>query len=195
VEGSNVTDPHEVIRTELGPAERLLWAGPARTGIILRAADAVVFPFVLLWCGGVIYGLVETIVEGGPQIWIIVAVASAFLLGGLYLLVGRFLVDARRRGRTTYGVSSERIVIISGLFQRVVRSLNLDLLADVVLTERADGSGTITFGPLSPWAGWYSGQEVWVARGLGIPQFELASDVRRVYEVILGARRALRPLA
>jgi len=68
-----------------------------------------------------------------------------FVLVGLYIVVGRFFVDARTRGRTFYGVTSERIIIISGVFSRQTKSLQLRTLSDISLTERADGSGTITF--------------------------------------------------
>jgi hypothetical protein len=185
-------DPEAVIQAELGHGEQLLWAGPARTGILLRAGDGFLIAFSLLWCAMVSYGLVTTIAQGDPQAWFGAVVLSAFLLFGLYLLVGRFLVDARRRRGTCYGLSSERVIIVSGLSRRVVRSLNLDTLADVTLSERRDGSGSILFGLHSPFWGWYAGQEQLLTGWSGVPQLEMAGEARRVYEIILSARRSLK---
>jgi hypothetical protein len=89
-------------------------------------------------------------------------------------------------------VSSERVIIVSGSSPRAVWSLNLNTLTDIMLTERADGSGTITFGPLPPWYGWYAGQQ-WLGSGCpGSRQLDLAGDVRHVYEVILSAQWVLK---
>jgi hypothetical protein len=111
-----------------------------------------------------------------------------FIVVGLYITIGRFWIDARRRARTTYAVTSERIIINSGTFTRTSKSLNLRTLSDVTLQEGADGRGTITFGPAPPFAAMYAGMS-WpgVAQ---IPAFEMIPDARRVYGIIRDAQRA-----
>jgi hypothetical protein len=37
-----------------------------------------------------------------------------FILVGSHLIFGRFLVDAKQRAKTTYGLTGERVVIVSG---------------------------------------------------------------------------------
>jgi hypothetical protein len=185
-------DPEVVFRGELGPGEQLLWAGRARPGVLLRAADGFLIPFALLWCVMLAWGLVATIAQGEPGAWFAVVLLTAFLVPGLYWLGGRFILDAWRRSRTVYGVTSERVVIVSETFRRAVRTLHLDTLTDIILTERRDGSGDITFGPLPPAYGWHAGQGWTGAAWEGIPRLELADEVRPVYEIILGARRALK---
>jgi hypothetical protein len=69
-----------------------------------------------------------------------------FVLVGVYLIVGRFFVDAWQRDKTYYGVTNERIIIVSGHLNRKVKTLDLGALSDLSLTERSDRSGTITFG-------------------------------------------------
>ena len=67
-------------------------------------------------------------------------------------------------------------------------SLDLRTLSDVTLHERPDGSGTITFGPVAPFAALYAGM-AWP----GVPQapsFEMIPDVRRVHAIIRDAQRA-----
>jgi hypothetical protein len=107
-----------------------------------------------------------------------------FVLVGLYLLIGRFVIDAKERANTYYGVSNERIIIISGLFSRKIKSLNLDTLSDLSLTESRNGSGVITFGPVPPWfAGYGMHGGVWPGMNI-VPNFEQVREAREVYEVI-----------
>jgi hypothetical protein len=83
-----------------------------------------------------------------------------FVLVGLYLIVGRFFADAKLRSKTHYGLTNQRIIIVSGLFSRTTKSLQLRTLSDVSLDESNGSFGTITFGPAAPWwvgaAGWPS---------------------------------------
>jgi hypothetical protein len=128
-------------------------------------------PFSLVWGGFAIFWELTAITSGAPlffKLW-----GIPFVLAGLHIMVGRFFVDAWQRAATTYRVTTERVVIVSGLLSRGVRSLNLDGLFDVTLTERSDGGGTITFG---------SGQQP-------AASFELADAAREVYEIIRTTQR------
>lgn len=130
---------------------------------------------------------------GAP--WFFAIWGVPFVLVGLYIMFGRFWVDARQRAHTCYAVTSERIVIVSGLFARRVKSLSIDTLSDVSLTERRDGSGTITFGSITPFYWWYGGAG-WPGFGpQAVSIFELAREVRQVYEIIRGVQRAARQRA
>ncbi len=53
------------------------------------------------------------------------------------------------RANTEYAVTNERAIIVSGLFRRKVKSLNLKSIPDISMSEKSDGSGTITFGESS----------------------------------------------
>jgi hypothetical protein len=107
----------------------------------------------------------------------------------LYLIFGRFWIDAKQRARMYHGIANERIIIISGLLQRSIRSSNIDTLTDVSLTEKSDGSGTITIGPSNPWHGWFGGS-YWPGAGqYAGPALELIDDARQVYETIRDAQR------
>jgi hypothetical protein len=97
-----------------------------------------------------------------------------FVLIGLYIMFCRFWVDARQRAQTLYAVTSERVIIVSGLVTRQVKSLSLDTISDVSLTEWGSGAGTIMFGPAPSFCGLCSGAG---RPGLGhsaVPSFELA---------------------
>jgi hypothetical protein len=145
-------DTENQIKAELGSQERLLWTGRPRSGILFRPADALLIPFSLLWGGFAIFWEATVITQRAPfffKLW-----GVPFVLVGLYLIVGRFFADARQRAKTYYGITSERVIIISGLFRRSVKSLNIETLSDITLTEKSDGSGSITLGPTHPMLGW-----------------------------------------
>ncbi len=138
-------EPESKLDGELREREQLLWYGRPKQGIRLRAIDALLIPFSLMWCGFAIFWEVTALTMGAPFFFALWGIP--FVLVGLYFVFGRFLVEAKGREKTYYGVTDERIIIVSGLFSRKVKSLNLRTLSDVSLTEKADGSGTITFGP------------------------------------------------
>lgn len=176
------------LESQLAPNERLLWSGQPRQGFFLRAGDAGLIPFSLLWGGFAIFWEVSVLSTNAPvffKLW-----GIPFVLVGLHMMVGRFFVDVRQRSRTYYGVTNERVVIVSGLSGRSVKSLNLRTLTDVSLDERSDGSGTITFGATSP-TSWWAGGGVQLP-GWGqqsTPSFEQIPEAKRVYEVIRSAQR------
>ena len=148
-------DPESQVKPELGAKEHLLWSGRPRSGLVLRAADAFMIPFSLMWGGFAIFWETMVIIDGAPFFFMLWGVP--FVLVGLYLIFGRFWVDARQRYKTYYGVTNERVIIISGLFRRSIKSLNIDTITDVSLTEKSDRSGTITLGPSHPWHSRFGG--------------------------------------
>jgi hypothetical protein len=128
------------------------------------------------------------VVAGAPLFFMVWGVP--FVLVGLYLIVGRFWVDARQRARTYYGLTDRRVIIVSGIFSRSTRSLNVRILSDVALTKRRNGSGTISFGQVNPMYAWW-GSAGWPGMGrYAAPCLELDGDAEEVYEKILAAQQA-----
>ena len=174
------------VQFTLDRGERQLWTGAPRRGVVLRPADAFVIPFSLLWAGFVVFWEASVLRSGGPAFFALWGIP--FLFAGAYITVGRFWVDARRRARTAYAVTTERIIIHTGAFSTSTKSLNLRTLSDVTLNERPDGSGTITFGPVPPMAAMYAGTS-WPGMPQ-VPSFELIPNARRVYDIIRDAQRS-----
>ena len=92
-----------------------------------------------------------------------------------------------QRERTYYGVTNERIIIISGFFTQI-KSLNLRTLTDVSLDQKVNGCGTITFGPSNPLWWWY--RFSWPGMGASAsPCFESIKESKAVYDLIRDAQK------
>jgi Bacterial PH domain len=173
------------IQFNLDRGERQLWAGQPKQGLVFRAADTFMIPFSLLWGGFAIFWEASVLTTNAPGFFALFGVP--FVLMGLYVTVGRFFVDARRRANTTYAVTTERVLISTRWFSASTKSLNLKTLSDITLNERRDGSGTITFGPTNPLATMYGG--TWWPGLSQTPSFEMIRDAKRVYDLIRDAQR------
>lgn len=179
--------PEDVLRRELGPSERLHWFGQPRQGIMLRSSDALLIPFSLMWGGFAIFWEASVLLTNAPKFFALWGIP--FVIIGLYMIVGRFWTDARQRANAFYGVTNERVLIVSGLFSQQTKSLNLETLADLSISEKSDGVGTITFGSVPFWA-WMYGGAVWPGMGMQlVPQLELVPDACAVYDLIRKAQK------
>lgn len=174
------------IQPELGATERLLWAGRPVQGLVLRKADLFMIPFSLLWGGFAIFWEYSAWSTGAPLFFLLFGLP--FVLMGVYLIVGRFFVDAYIRGRTYYAVSDERALILKEAFGRNLKSIDLANIADISLSERGIDGGLIIFGPAEPLIG--QAGSAWPGRSQGAtPSFELGSGAHNAYEIIRAAQR------
>ena len=178
------------IQRELGSGEKLLWSGQPRQGLRLNITDAFILPFSLIWCGFAIFWEASVLHGHAPllmKLW-----GVPFVVIGLYLVVGRFFVDAYTRGRTFYGVTNQRLVIVSGSFSRRVRSLPWQALPQATLVERGNGGGTINFGPKLPFG---MGRSVSIGGmpGAGqslFPVLDLPEHAREAYDAVRLAQQS-----
>ena len=182
--------PPEDIRQQLSPNESTLWWGRPRQGLVFRGSDTFLIPFSLLWCGFAIFW--ESLVLSSPT-------ASAFFILwglpfvaiGIYMVVGRFFVEARQRSNTFYAVTPERVLIVSGLFSRKVKSLNLKTITDISLSQGRNNEGSIMFGPQISFAPMFGGISSWPgAQQQPEPRFDLIPHAKDVYEIVRSAQRA-----
>jgi len=189
--------PEETIRQTLDSSERLLWWGQPEQGIRMRGYDFFLIPFSIFWAGfacvweGVaIFGVAQST---APLVFRILfpLFGLLFVLVGLYLLIGRFFHDAYVRGRTIYAVTNDRAIIISGTFSLETKSLQLKTLADVTLTEKANGSGTIAFGT-GAWvsSGFAGNGMVSRTRRASVPSFYYIPNAKEVYNTIRDAQKS-----
>lgn len=200
----------QIIGRELEPGETLLWSGQPRKGVVFRSSDIFFIPFSLMWGGFAIFWEASVLSLGhktGHQAPLFFSLwGIPFVLLGLYLIFGRFIVDALQRKNTYYGLTDRRVIIltgisseplsldlatlisaITGLARRKVKSLDLRTLTDISMTEGARGTGSITFGTQVAYSffsrGWPS------TNSSAGPAFDPIEHVTSVYEQIRAAQR------
>ncbi|HZN60810.1 MAG TPA: hypothetical protein VFC90_00260 [Planctomycetota bacterium] len=175
------------IEKELQPRENVLWAGRPAQGVRLRRSDALLIPFSLLWGGFAVFWEWQALSMGAPLHFALFGVP--FVLIGMYIIFGRFLVDSWQRSRTRYALTSARAIIVCG---RETHSLSLGLLGSVALREGRGSLGTVQLGPYTgrPGMEWLAGS-AWPGIGrFNPPMFEMIEDARRVHGLVLSAQHA-----
>jgi hypothetical protein len=182
-------DMNSIIKSEMEPYERLIWSGQPKQGLRFQMFDIFLIPFSLIWGGGVIASFFAALFgEGAPPF--VGLFLIPFLLVGLYFIFGRFLVDIYSRKKTYYGLTNERIIIISGIFSQTVKSLILKTLPEITVNQHRDGRGTIQFGPTHPFTNMYG--STWPGFGHNsTPQFEMIENAKNIYNQIRHAQKGL----
>jgi hypothetical protein len=169
--------------------ERILWSGRPAQGLRLTGNDAMLIPFSLMFAGFAVFW--ESSVMTAPNVPVFAVFWGApIVLFGLYLIVGRFLLDAWIRRGMLYAVTNKRILIYrSGPFSKFT-ALSLERLPDASITERGDGRGTIRFGPAAQFFGGRRGVSSWTPSLDPVPQFIGIENCRNVFDQIQQAGRS-----
>lgn len=171
-----VSDFHD----RLLPGERIVWTGRPAQGVMLSGRDGFMIPLSLMWGGFAVfweYSVSQTNAPGLFKLW-----GIPFVLIGLYLIAGRFILDSWIRRGIRYAVTDRRILILRPPPFGNFVAIELRRLPDATLQERADGRGTIRFGqPAAPWGrtGWSS----WTPSLDPTPQFLAVPDARSVFDL------------
>lgn len=169
------------VRRQLLLGEQVIWEGRPSSGLVLRPIEAFLIPFSLLWGGFAVFWNAQVWTTEAPLPFKLFGLP--FLAIGLYVIIGRFLVDMRIRRRMVYLVTDRRILILRREGSATSKSINIERLPALELNERADGSGTIKFGTSG---GAFNGGNfgIWQPTFDPTPQFIGIDNVRRVYELI-----------
>ena len=116
-------DIAKILEKQLFPNERLLWAGQPKQGIVFRGSDLFLIPFSLLWAAFAFYWEWTAYTSGAPLFFLMFG--GVFVVVGIYVVLGRFFVDAFVRSKTYYGISNNRILIATKFLTLTMKSLNL----------------------------------------------------------------------
>lgn len=201
--GAVLTDPEidARLRPYLRPGERLVWTGRPKQGLMFTSADILLVPFSLLWGGFAIFWEVGVLSmpsgrwrepamnDPGPPTDIVFPLfGAAFVVVGLFLIFGRFIVDAWLRGRTDYGLTDSRALVLRRGFGRAL--LSAPLGDDVEVRTRGDGRGTLRFGR-SPGAFSFGGRggPSWIPSLSSQVQFLAVENPMDVYRQINSGSR------
>jgi hypothetical protein len=145
-------------------------------------------PFSLLWGGFAIFWETTVLTQANSQFFFALW-GIPFVLIGLYLIVGRFLLDAWIRSGMSYAVTNKRILIFrSGPFSKLT-AVPLDRLPDASLRESRDGRGTIRFGEQAPFWGGRNGVSSWTPALDPTPQFLAIENARNVFDQVQSSSR------
>jgi hypothetical protein len=136
----------------LQSGERIVWTGRPSQGLRFSARDVLLVPFSLLWGGSAIFwettalAINARIGAGGSEAAIFPLFGIPFVLVGLYMIVGRFLLDAWVRSRMTYALTDRRALILRRLLGERLITVTLANAAQLRLT-RHGARGDIEFEP------------------------------------------------
>jgi hypothetical protein len=172
------------LRRTLLAGERVLWEGQPYTGLILRPIEVFLIPFSLLWGGfAVFWNASVWMADQNSSDLPLKLFGLPFLIAGLYITFGRFLIDAVIRKKLRYAVTDRRILIYKDGRGSTVKSVDIQRLPSIDLSERSDGTGTIRFGAAMSL---FNGQNfgIWQPTFDATPQFLRIPNVRFVYELI-----------
>jgi len=167
------------INPYLNPNEELIWAGQPQTGIKFRKSDILFTPFSMLWTA--FFAML---------IWRRhIYTAVPFFFVGLYMLFGRFIVDARYRTRVYYALTDSRIIILRGYYMLKIDSVPLKELGEIKLSAVSDDSGTIVLEPAKLIYNWKSASYFHSATQFAPTRLEFLSEAKQVYGEILQAQK------
>ncbi|MBI3751152.1 MAG: hypothetical protein HY263_05795 [Chloroflexi bacterium] len=171
-------------RWRLRPGERILWEGQPDVRAYTFAGSILLIPFSIVWAGFAFFWEGSVIAMGAPLLFWLWGIP--FVLIGLYIVGGRFVVARREAQRTWYAITTERVLIQSGAFRRRLSELDLTNLPPTELTAGRNATGTITFGTVHPYARFFGPS--WMGMKMG-QAIVAVRDPERVFEILSEARR------
>lgn len=156
------------------PGEQLLWHGAPATGLRLQKSDLSMIPFSLAFCGFSIFWEVSVIRSGGGLLPCLFGIP--FIVIGLYLMLGRFFLDAYNRKNTYYGITSERIIILE---PKTVNSMAYHQIPTLELVLEKGELGSVFFSQQT-----YQDHRGRTVHRVDRPGIRLITDAPRVYNLI-----------
>jgi len=175
----------DTLQRNLMPGEQVAWSGKPATGVRFGLRDIFLIPFSVLWGGFAISWEVGVFLTAGTQNMVaslpFLLFGGAFVAIGLFMIFGRFLVDAALRGRTRYALTNQRVLIARG---RGLSATPLKGGPQASLRVAANGEGSILFGaPSSMFAmgNMAMGFGMWIPALDPTPQFAHIADAQKVF--------------
>jgi hypothetical protein len=188
------------LQIELMSGESLHWAGMPNPKIIFHSDDWVLIPSSLLWAGFAVFweagvlGLWEDHSRGGGGSTFMALWGIPFVLSGVYMVVGRFFVDAWLKRRTYYAVTNRRLLVRQHGWSHKLCCM---FLRDIPQIEReGTTTGTLWFGAKLPLIAGKRQKGRGMSRfSVGdVPVFADIDDVNSVHRLILDLRQRQRPV-
>jgi hypothetical protein len=153
-------EANQVIQTELSDKERLLWSGRPKQGISFTPFDVILIPLGLFFAFGFTFkhsvsSLVNFIMNFGQvgtgntfdvfSLVFSLLFMIPFLLIGLNISVWRLIRTMQWKRGAYYGITDQRVIIVSNYKGRSVNSLAIGRGLVIKKYIRKDGSGWLNF--------------------------------------------------
>ena len=143
----------QALHVVLLPGEKVLWTGRPDPRRLVSRADLFLIPFSVMWGGFAIFwelavlGVIDfgDAGSGDAAPWFFALWGIPFVVAGLYLIAGRFLVKRWVRRRTVYAVTDQRVVVMRRVRGARVDTGYIHSLPNVTASVDASGRGTIDF--------------------------------------------------
>lgn len=170
----------EFVQTQLEWGETLLWSG-APYGGIDNPTSFNIMPFVkTIFCYGALIGLLQYFAHlwGNEEItnrrhlpwWIYPPITL-----GICIYVSLPIIQLHLLQRKFYVVTNRRLIIVTKLGGRRMKSLDIHQHPPLYVDAKHDGNGTIIFGPMA------RNELSFIQHS---PRFEKINNVREVYALI-----------
>jgi hypothetical protein len=179
---------------DLVKGEKLVWQGPPARPRIFRISDAVAAGWLVVVVGGTVAVFRLGFFDADERVIPVLMVVGVAIY--LFSIVGTIVFRAVLWRRTGYVVTSRRVVVTGGRSGKVQAAERLIDLEAPVMTERADGSGSLAFGRFPGvrdslvWSRIGGGRWGWISTESTLPVFWEVADVRRVHDHVVRAQEA-----
>jgi hypothetical protein len=184
----------QLFNSELLKDEKLLWSGQPELKVF-TVSDFFLIPFSLFFfCFSVFWILgASGVSTGSHNFGLFGLFGLPFVLVGAYMLFGRFFFKFWKQKNTYYAVTNQRILVLSTVPGRSVQAVFIESMPTLNKFVNADGTGTITFGDLSPQLAMYANTGMdGFATGSGMPLPPALYNIKNansVYELINSQRK------
>lgn len=168
----------------LAARETVRWTGRPQQGIIFRAADLLLIPFSLMWCGFAVFWEFSVWSTGAPTFFMLWG--GMFVCVGLYFVFGRFFFDAFIRSKAQYALTDQRALILGGLMGKDLTTIDLRTTSEIHYKDIDGSRGTISFGP-EP--GPFQRGGVWHSTARNAPEFFQTENASSAYRLIQSAKQ------
>ncbi|HCS40699.1 MAG: hypothetical protein ACYDH2_03290 [Anaerolineaceae bacterium] len=174
---------------ELNAGESIEWCGKPNQEIFFEKEDIVTLLPNLVFSSLIVFILSKFFLNTISFLGIVVFIllTTLFTFNAITMLAGKLIIGPWRHRKTVYAVTNQRIIIISGIENRNIKSIRLTGLKEINVSYRKNGKGIIRFGNAieTPWDTRYTTHLYYlVERNVYIPEFEMIEDVRKVYNLI-----------
>lgn len=160
------------------PGETVVWEGRSLRGVTITAFEG---PLVA-------YGLMATVIGFGLVIHHRWLGGVPLLAIGIYLMIGQFIFETKRRRHADYILTLDHAYIVHSWPWAHVVTVDLRRVGPSFLTIHKDGTGTITFGRVPDALAW------WTPLRLAHPAFRYIDVAPDLMPIIRGEATEIRRL-